>query len=564
LSARPSSTRAQPDDRVLQGSRALLGARLVARGALTEEQLALALGEQRRAHRPLGEILLALGFVAEEDVARLRAEDHGLAFAPGGDLRPDPALCAGLDTEFVQRAGALPLARTALGFRVAITEPDDPERLQLVRARFPGELELVLTTRAGLARAARDVLPSEPRGVARLLDEGGAEASVELLVQALLEDAIRAGATDLHLEPEAHLVRVRWRIDGLLAGAESLPRELALPVTTRLKILAGLDIAERRRPQDGRMRVVLDGRAVDLRVALLPCADGENVAVRILDRHGTATSLGDLGLAPRQVELLRRVAERPHGLFLVTGPTGAGKTTTLYALLAGIDALARNVVTIEDPIEVRLPLVRQTQIDPGAGLDFGAGLRGILRQDPDVILVGEIRDRETAEMALRAALTGHLVLSTLHTSSALGALPRLSDLGVDPLLVEDALIGVLGQRLVRRLCSACAVPATPGARERAWLGEPIGTPRDARGCERCGGRGWRGRIALAELFLPDDACAAALRARASVAELAPLARAAGFVPLLEGARELVRAGITTRTEVERVCRSHRLEVGERA
>ncbi len=544
-----------------------IGERLLAQNALAPEELELALAEQRRAHRPLGEILVALGFVDEEAVARLRAEDLGLAFVGARDLAPDPALCVGLDPEFVAEAGCLPLARTEHGTRVALTAPDDPERLALVRARIPGELEFVLTTRAALEAAARDVLARESRSVALVLDEEGADAPVERLVQALIEDAVRTGATDLHLEPEGHLGRVRLRVDGLLQAGESLPRELVLPVLTRFKILAGLDIAERRRPQDGRIRTVVDGREIDLRLSLLPSADGENAVVRVLDRHSAALSLRDLGLSPRQEELLHRVARRPHGLFLVTGPTGAGKTTTLYALLSELDALTRNVVTIEDPIEYRLPLVRQTQVDPAVGLDFTSGLRSVLRQDPDVILVGEIRDRETAEMAVRAALTGHLVFSTLHANSALGAVPRLADLGVDAALLDDALVGVLGQRLVRRLCRACARDLAPyelDARDRAWLGEGATRVRAAQGCVRCRRTGYSGRTAIAELFLPDETCAAAMRSRAPAAELARAAANAGFVPIADEARRLVREGLTTRAEIERVCRSHRLEEGERA
>ncbi|MBI5364152.1 MAG: Flp pilus assembly complex ATPase component TadA, partial [Planctomycetes bacterium] len=528
-------------------ARGRLGERLVAAGCLAPEELALALAEQRRAHRPLGQILVALGFVDEEQVARLRAEDLGLAFLGAGELAPDAALCAELEPDFVARTGALPLGRTEHGTRVALVEPDDPERLADVRARFTGELELVLTTPAALRRAANDVFASEARATARLLD-----------------DAVRAGATDLHVEPDAHVGRVRMRVDGILRAGESVPRELCLPVVTRLKILAGLDIAERRKPQDGRIRAVVDGGDVDLRVSILPCADGENAVVRILDRRNTALTLMDLGLSPRQTELLARVAERPHGLFLVTGPTGAGKTTTLYALLSEVDALARNVVTVEDPIEYRLPLARQTQVDPAAGLDFTAGLRAILRQDPDVILVGEIRDEETARMAVRAALTGHLVLATLHANSALGAAPRLFDLGVDARHVDDALVGVLGQRLVRRNCAACACAAELDVKERAWLGGDLGSPRSARGCSRCAWTGFRGRTALAELFLPDERCAAVLRAGGSAAELAEAAARAGFVPIAEEARRLVRAGVTPRAEIERVCRSQRLQEDERA
>lgn len=541
-----------------------LGDRLIARGALRAEELEIALAEQRRAHRPLGEILVELGFVSDESIARVRAEDLGVEFVSAAELAPDPFLCASLEPDFVHATRSVPLGETAGRVRIALADPDDPESLARVRARFPGELEIVLTTRAALEHAARALACEGGDAVVRVLASAATDVSIETLVQALLADAVHAGATDLHVEPEGAVTRVRHRVDGLLRGAENLPRELTVPVVTRFKILAGLDIAERRRPQDGRFRLALDDREIDLRVSILPCAGGENVVVRILDRRARSLSLAELGIDAGHARALARVASRPHGLFLVTGPTGAGKTTTLYALLAEVDALARNVVTIEDPIEYRLPLVRQTQVDPAVGLDFGSGLRSVLRQDPDVILVGEIRDRETAEMALRAALTGHLVFATLHTNSALGALPRLRDLGVDPWLVDDALIGVLAQRLVRRVCAACARAAEPDDTLRAWLGADAGTPRSGAGCPRCAGTGFRGRTALVEVFLPDERCAAALRAGAPLDELQRLAADAGLVPLVDDGKRKVRAGATTRDEVLRVCRGQRLAEDERA
>jgi len=552
------------------GTRARLGDRLLARGLLRDEELALALDEQRRVHRPLGEILVELGFVDEEAVGRLCAEDLGLEFVPAGALVPDAELCAGLDAEFVRGARGLPLGRRGGRLRFALADPDDPLRLARVRERFGGELELVVATRTAIEAAARGLTGGAARAVARLLAPvAQAETAlqavpVDRLVQALFEDALSAGATDLHIEPDGAVTRVRHRIDGLLRSAENLPRALALPVITRLKILAGLDIAERRRPQDGRIHLELDERQVDLRLSLLPCAEGENAVLRILDRRARALSLAELGIRAAQAAALERVAARPHGLFLVTGPTGSGKTTTLYGLLTRVDALARNVVTIEDPIEYRLPLVRQTQVDPAVGFDFESGLRSVLRQDPDVILVGEIRDRATAEMALRAALTGHLVLSTLHTNSALGAVPRLCDLGVDPALVEDALIGVLAQRLVRRVCGACASERAALPEQQRWLGVDVPTVREGLGCVRCDGQGLRGRTALSELFLPDERCAAAIRGRAPAQELAALAAAAGFVPLFEDGRRRVLEGQTTCAEVLRVCLGQRLTEDERA
>jgi type II secretory ATPase GspE/PulE/Tfp pilus assembly ATPase PilB-like protein len=300
-----------------------------------------------------------------------------------------------------------------------------------------------------------------------------------------------------------------------------------------------------------------------MRVSIMPSADGENVVLRILDRGAVALRLSDLGINDRVLNLLRKVKERPHGLFLVTGPTGSGKTTTLYSMMAEMDAMHDNIATIEDPIEYRLPLVRQSQVDTAIGFGFQEGLRALLRQDPDVILIGEIRDKDTAEMAIKASMTGHLVFSTLHTNTAIGAVPRLVDLGVDPFLVEDSLIGVLAQRLIRTVCNGCAQPAAPTQDELVWLEGDPGQMRRGRGCPRCRNSGYAGRSALSELFLPDDGMSDLLRAGNNLVALRQHAEAQGFIGMLADGRQKVRDGKTTFEEVERVHKSHRLSKEER-
>ncbi len=547
-----------------------LGDRLLERGLISESQIAVAVSEQRRAHRPLGQILISLGFLRPEVVAEMLAEDLGLPFLRAAQIDPDPLVLASADRAFVQATGAFPIRIEGEQLLVAMVDPDAPERLSGVRARFPYPLKLAVTTEADLNALVRKHLPEREGEVAKVFDalKGaslafGDEFPVERVTLALLTDGVHRGATDIHVEPEEKITRVRYRIDGLLQQGENLPRDATDAVISRLKILANLDIAERRRPQDGRIRIQVEDRQVDLRVSVMPSIDGENVVLRVLDRGAVALRLSDLGISPRVLTLLRRVKDRPHGLFLVTGPTGSGKTTTLYSLLAEMDAMHDNIATIEDPIEYRLPLVRQSQVDHAIGFGFQEGLRALLRQDPDVILVGEIRDKETAEMAIKASMTGHLVFSTLHTNTAIGAVPRLIDLGIDPFLVEDSLIGVLAQRLVRNVCSSCAEAVTPTADELLWLEGLPGAPRRGRGCSRCNASGYSGRSALSELFLPDDGMADLLRAGTNLSALRTHAEQQGFVGLLSDGRQKVRDGVTTLEEVERVHKSHRLSREER-
>ncbi|MCC7015122.1 MAG: Flp pilus assembly complex ATPase component TadA [Planctomycetes bacterium] len=547
-----------------------LGDRLLERGVISEQQLTVALSEQKRAHRPLGQILIGLGFVRPDVVAEMLAEDLELGFLRAYEVEPDPLLVAAIDREFVRTSGAFPVRLEGDVLLVAISDPDSPDRVSAVRARFPYPLKLVVMTEEDVQGLAKRYLPEAAGQVAQVFESlqkarvgSDGEFPVERVTHAMLVDGVRRGATDIHIEPEEKLARVRYRVDGILRQGENLPREATDAVISRIKILSSLDISERRRPQDGRLRVTVDDRPVDMRVSIMPSADGENVVLRILDRGAVALRLAELGISEDNLVLLGRVKERPHGLFLVTGPTGSGKTTTLYSMLAEMDAVHDNIATIEDPIEYRLPLVRQSQVDPSIGFGFEQGLRALLRQDPDVILVGEIRDRETAEMAIKAALTGHLVFSTLHTNSAIGAIPRLVDLGIDPFLVEDSLIGTMAQRLVRKVCADCAEDVVLSEQDVQWLEGRIGHPRRGRGCRRCSDTGFAGRSALSELFLPDDSMAELLRTGRDLVELRKHALESGFRDLLHDGREKVRLGLTTIEEVERVHRSHRLAKDER-
>ena len=547
-----------------------LGDRLIDKGRLTQAQLVVALGEQKRAHRALGEILVSLSFCTQEDILELLAEDMGLPFLRAKDIEVDPLISSTLDAGFVQETKAFPYALVEGTLKLLMVSPDDPKCVAKVRARFPYPLDIAITSEGVIKGLVRNNLETAASQVAKIFQElqavGEAEQRdfpIEALAEAILVDGINRGATDIHIEPEERICRVRYRVDGVLQPGENLPLATTAAVTSRVKILSSLDISERRRPQDGRLEMTVGERQIDMRVSVMPCTYGENIVLRILDRSGGCLNLDQLGISAANQRFLQRIIQRPHGLFLVTGPTGSGKTTTLYSMLAMIDAMERNVATVEDPVEYRMPLLRQSQVDPSIGFGFHSGLRALLRQDPDVILIGEIRDQETADMAIKASMTGHLVLSTLHTNSAIGVIPRLVDIGIEPYMIEDSLIGALGQRLVRRVCDNCAklLPATED--ERRWLGGEVDHVRRGAGCERCSDSGLIGRTVLAELFMPDDSMADALRTGAGLGVLRDLARKSGFEDLEDDGRRLVREGVTTMSEVLRVNASHRLTTEER-
>jgi type II secretory ATPase GspE/PulE/Tfp pilus assembly ATPase PilB-like protein len=417
---------------------------------------------------------------------------------------------------------------------------------------------LVAAPRASLTqRGADDPLRSE---AAESLDDLRALASREPVVQvvnAMLAEAVRAGASDIHVESVESGLRVRLRLDGVLHDAQQLGLGFQAAVISRLKVLAGLDIAERRLPQDGRTRVRIGARELDIRVSTLPALHGESLVLRLLDGGGGAETrrLEELGMAPAVLESVTRMLARSSGLVLVTGPTGSGKTTTLYAALAERSTPGVKVVTVEDPVEYRLDGVVQLPVNLKAGFGFANALRAILRHDPDVILVGEMRDTETAEIAVQAALTGHLVLSTLHTTDAAGALPRLVEMGIPSYLLAATLHGVLAQRLVRTVCDACAATRDLTTEERALVGAwapQISRVREGAGCAQCAGTGYRGRAAISELLLLDDAMRTAFVAGASLEALRTLARNRGVASLRDDGWRLVLAGRTTIAEVARV------------
>ncbi len=548
-----------------------LGGRLIAAGVIGEDQLRIALSEQRRAERPLGRVLVDFGFVSEAVLRDQLGEALGQEAIDLATVVPDPAALERLPQALARRHRAVPVswdpATPALA--VALSDPADLPTLDRLRARLganctlrplragEAEIDAALERFYGYELTLDGILHELELGPAPNPpgDADGYRHPLVRLVDAVLADAVGRGASDIHFEPAAGFVRIRYRIDGVLHTMRSLHPRHGSPITVRLKVMAGLDIAETRAPQDGRLERAVGGRAIDFRVSVVCTTHGEAVVLRVLDRHKGVLELDRLGLSRAHRDTLARMGARPEGLILITGPTGSGKTTTLYALLNEQPRDALSILTLEDPVEYPLPLVRQSAVNEAAGVDFANGVRSLMRQDPDILLIGEIRDEATATMALRAAMTGHQVYATLHTGSALGAIPRLQDIGVAASVLAGNIIGVIGQRLVRRLCPACKIPVPAGARERRLLGPEVAAEQPlyrAAGCAQCAGRGYAGRLALMEVLRIDEEFDDAITRHAPPKELRAHAAAAGFEPLVSDATRRVVEGVTSLDEVMRV------------
>ena len=539
-----------------------LGRLVLERGLVGGETLARAQLVQAESGEPLDAVLTRLGLVSEQALASVIAEAGGLRIANGADFPTEPINAARLSPRFLREARALPIGLANGSMEVAFVDPFDPFTRAALAFALGGPITPVVA-RAGDMEAALDRL--YPADLARAGEAGGAdEADVERLrdlssdapvvrmVNALIARAAQAHASDIHIEPAEDSVKVRVRIDGALRDEETLPAHFKAALVSRIKVMAGLNIAERRLPQDGRLRLAVRGHEIDLRVATAPTIHGESVVLRLLDRSNLALDFETLGFAGDDLARYLRVLRQPHGIVLVTGPTGSGKTTTLYASLAAMNTEERKILTIEDPIEYRLAGVNQTQVNPGIGLTFAAALRSFLRQDPDVMMVGEIRDLETAQVAVQAALTGHTILSTLHTNGAAAAVTRLLDMGVEPFLITSTLNAVLAQRLVRRLCGDCMQSFTPSPETFEALGvEASACERLWRpvGCPACAHTGYRGRIAILELLLMDAGIERLVLARG---EARDIQAAAGMGTMLEDGLAKARAGLTTLDEVLRV------------
>jgi type II secretory ATPase GspE/PulE/Tfp pilus assembly ATPase PilB-like protein len=549
-----------------------LGQILIDQGILTEDQLRIALLEQTKQHLPVGKLLVQLGFVSEATLRDALSEKLGLQAVDLARIIVDPAALKQLPREMARRNRMFPLAldRQHKKFIIALADTNNIVAIDQLRAHLKDgyEIELRLAGESEIERAIEHYYGHEFSidGILKEIETGevdyttvaeGDEYSqpVVRLISALLADAVEHGGSDIHFEPEQNFLRIRYRIDGVLRQIRSLHKTYWPAMAVRLKVMAKMNIAETRAPQDGRISATMSGRVVDFRVASLPTSHGENLVLRILDRQKGIVPLEKLGLEESQLELLKRMIARPEGIILVTGPTGSGKTTTLYSILNHINSDGINIMTLEDPVEYPMTLIRQTSVSEAAKLDFANGIRALMRQDPDAILVGEVRDQDTAEMAFRAAMTGHQVYTTLHTNSAVGVFPRLLDIGIVPDILAGNIIGILAQRLVRKLCRTCRQSYDPDVKERRVLGFPPSGPAAvfrAVGCEKCEYQGYQGRQAILELLKIDGGIDELIARRATAREILTAARANGFKTLADDGVRLVRQGTTSLEELMRV------------
>ncbi len=555
-------------------SRRPIGQILITQGVISEDQLRIALLEQMKSNQPVGKLLVALGFVSEATLRDALGESLGHKSVDLANSIIDSDALRLVPRELAKRHVflALSYSRAEQRLKIATADPNDIVALDKLRTLIHPDLEIetLLAGESEIARAIDQYYGHELSidGILQEIETGEIDyrslsASLDeysqpvvRLVDALLTDAVKHDASDVHFEPEASFLRIRYRIDGILRQIRALHKTYWAAMAVRIKVISGMNIAETRAPQDGRISLNISGRPVDFRVASQPTIHGENIVLRILDRQKGIVPLDGLGLDDRQLALMKLMVARPEGIILVTGPTGSGKTTTLYSVLNHINEEGVNIMTLEDPVEYPMAMIRQTSVAESAKLDFANGIRSMMRQDPDIILVGEIRDPETAEMAFRAAMTGHQVYSTLHTNSALGIIPRLLDIGVLPDIMAGNIIGVIAQRLVRRLCSHCRKPYPADAHECKLMGVAVGQPAPilyrAAGCDHCEYQGYRGRLAIMEMLRLDDDIDDLISRRASQREIRNMALQKGFRPLMEDGLRRVLDGSTSIEEVGRV------------
>ena len=551
-----------------------LGQILISEGILSEDQLRIALLEQMKQNQPIGKLLVSLGFVTEATLRQALSENLGKQSIDLSHAVVDPQALKLVPRELAKRHHLLPLDYDIPNRRLtlAISDINDIVGLDRVRSQLEEgtEIETLLGGESEIDHAIDQYYGHELSidGILHEIETGEIDwqslsttddeysQPVVRLIDSILTDAVKREASDIHFEPEANFLRIRYRIDGMLRQIRALHKSYWPAMTVRIKVLSGMNIAEMRAPQDGRISLTVSGRPIDFRVASQPTIHGENIVLRILDRQKGIVPLEGLGLAEEHLHQLKLMISRPEGIILVTGPTGSGKTTTLYSVLNHINSEGIHIMTLEDPVEYPMAMVRQTSVSETAKLDFANGIRSMMRQDPDVILVGEVRDAETAEMAFRAAMTGHQVYTTLHTNSAIGAVPRLLDIGVLPDVMAGNIIGIIAQRLIRRLCDHCKSPYHAEPHEIRLLGSLGEGPRAVlfrpTGCELCDFQGYRGRIAIMELLRIDAGIDELIARRATTHEIRSRALLQGFTTLADDGMQRVLNGTTSLEELARV------------
>lgn len=560
------------------GRRLQLGELLIQHGAITSEGLQQALEHQRNSggRYLLGEVLLKLELCSEEQIMEALAAGYDVPFARISPRIADPKIVDVLSREFLEKHTVLPLFRVRNVLTLAVNEPANVFLLEEVERLTGCQVQVVCATAKDIKATLENHLPSanvfvideifddEDAGELSLVEdriediadlEMVAEGSpVIKLVNYLVYHAVREGASDIHVEPDENQLRVRYRVDGSLYEKLRPPYKMLPAISSRIKIMANLDISERRLPQDGGIHVMMDGRPIDLRVSTMPCQFGEKIVIRVIDNRNILVNLEKLGFAYEMLKNWKKILASPNGIVLVTGPTGSGKSTTLYSALKEMNREDVNICTVEDPVEFNLPSVNQFQVNDKIGFTFASALRSLLRQDPDIVMLGEIRDNETARIAIQAALTGHLVLSTLHTNDAPGAVTRLLNIGMEPYLVSASMMGVLAQRLVRKICTNCKEPYQPPANIRHAVEKIAGsvdTYYHGAGCPKCRNTGFSGRIGIYELLVPDDLLRDRITSSPCINELRAAALESGMTTLRQDGMSKVKAGITTVEEVFR-------------
>lgn len=484
-----------------------LGEVLIAEGLINRQQLASALQIQNTDNRRLGDILVSEGFVSDVQLSQILARIHKLPFVNLADIQIKEDVFAVVAMDLLEQHKVLPIEIKGITLVVATNNPLDVSGLQEIQYMSGLQVKPVIAGREDIETHLKKYSESihTVRTIKLVKDSGADSAPIIKMVEALIGMAIKERVSDIHLEPMAQHMRVRFRIDGVLYEKAPVPKDMERKVLSRIKILSGMDVADSRRPQDGRMTLPEQYKNFDVRVSTLPDIMGENMVLRLLDKSFTKFSFDSLGMDEVEIDMIKKLVTRPYGIMLVTGPTGAGKTTTLYSVLNSLNHPTRNIITVEDPVEYKIPGINQTLINTKSGYTFATAIRHILRHDPNVIMIGEIRDVETAEIAIRAALTGHLVLSTLHTNTAAGAIMRLLDMNIEPFLIQSSMIAVIAQRLVRRLCPKCKKEYIPSDEVKESIARYCEVPKDITlaspvGCEHCFQTGFAGRVAVYELL----------------------------------------------------------------